>query len=141
MQWKLFVLPQVEAFEATWDNVLALVAEHYPEVAAKVLGCDPALRDPGLPGRIDPCATTSEVKESETHRLHMNVHRLRDAEATPDNARLFLWHTLGLNERFTGTGRTQRPDGSDGGAEYLVPNRPLTEFGEYRVIPLEVTPA
>lgn len=138
MQWKLFVLPQVEAFEATWDNVLALVAEHYPEVAAKVLACDPAVRDPLLPGKIDPRTTTSEVKEDETNTLHMNVLRFRDSEATPENARLFLWHTLGINERFTGSGRTQHPDGSDGGEEYLVPNRPLVEFGEYAVIPLEV---
>lgn len=141
MRWQLFVLPQAGMLAATWDNVLALVADHYPEVAAKVLACDPAVRDPVLPGKIDPRATTSEVKEKEEHALHMNVLRFRDSETTPENARLFLWHTLGINERFTGSGRTQHPDGSDGGDEYLVPNRPLAEFGEYAVIPLEVDAA
>ena len=139
MHWRLFVLPESGMVAATWDNLLALIAEHYPEVAPKLLRWDRALRDPRLVEAIDSSFTTSEVKDNEAHPLHMSLERYQKCPDTPENARLFLWHTLGINHRFTGSGRTMNPDGSEGFAEYLMPNRSLADFPGYRAIPLEVS--
>jgi hypothetical protein len=61
-------------------------------------------------------------------------------EDTPENARLFLWHSLGVNDQFQGTGYTQtQPD--NGVDEYLMPSRDLTEFPDAVVIELDVRAA
>jgi hypothetical protein len=48
---------------------------------------------------------------------HMSEQRYLSADDTVANARVFLWHSMGMNEHFQGDGRT-----TGGLSEYLAPN-------------------
>jgi hypothetical protein len=47
----------------------------------------------------------------------MSLERYLTADDTAEHARVFLWHSLGMNEDFNGTGRKR-----DGTHEYLAEN-------------------
>lgn len=111
MTWKLVVLPQQGCRLADWDGLFAMVEEHYPEVAPRLLRWREQLRDPALARSLHEERTCSAVRDDPSHEWHLTVERYLSAEDTPENARLFLWHSLGVNDQFTGTGWTRPPGG------------------------------
>lgn len=134
-QWKLVVFPQKACRLADWDGLFSMIREQYPEVADKMLHWNEDLRDSSVADKIDRRFVASEVKDREDHPLHMSVERYLTCEDTAENARLFLWHSLGVNDQFTGNGYTKGPDGVD---EYLLPNRYLAELPGAVVLELSV---
>lgn len=138
MRWRLIVMPQAVCARADWAGVFEMVGQHYPEVAAKVLRWREALQDPTLAASIDPHLVLGEVKDSAAHPDHMSLSRYRDCPDTALNARLFLWHSLGLNGQFVGDGWTR--DERTGGRveEFLTGNVSLAELPDHRVIDLHV---
>ena len=139
IRWKLVVLPQTACRLANWDGLFALVAEYYPEIAPKLLGWAETLKDGTLVASIDQRMVTADVKDNVRHPLHMSVEWYRDAEDTSANARLFLWHSLGVNDQFTGNGYTKGPDGTPEVEEYLVPNCRLADLPDVVLIDLDVS--
>ena len=97
------------------------------------------LKNDTMIGSIDTTVYGGTVKDNPHDALHMSVQSYLACEDTPENARLFLWHSLGVNEEFTGTGYTKEPDGSQGVEEYLLPNCTLAELPDYRLIELAVS--
>jgi hypothetical protein len=138
MRWKLVVIPQGACRLADWAGLFAMVTEYYPEVASKLLRWADVLRDPSLLECIENRMVGREVKDDVRHPLHMSAERYRDADDTPANGRLFLWHSLGVNNQFTGDGFTAGPDGTPRVEEYLVPNGRLADFPDVVLLDLEV---
>jgi hypothetical protein len=134
MEWKLAVIPQAACELATWDGLFNMIQTYYPiDVAAKLLRWKDDLADTALVTTIEAHLTTGNVKDDPLHKDHMSEEAYLACEDTAVNARLFLWHSLGVNDQFTGTGYT-----TGGVDEYLMPNLPLAEVREYKLIDLHV---
>jgi hypothetical protein len=131
--WELFLLvfEASEAFHvepATWDGVQALVSDAFRSVADRLEPHWPTLRSRSLEQivgtewrRFD----QSDVKENPAHPEHVSEATLLSRTiTTAADARLFLWHTVGINEHFTGDGFTAN-DGVRGFREYLARNVPI----------------
>jgi len=139
MRWRLAVLPQAVCERADWAGVLALIEAHYPEIAGKLLRWRDAVQDPDLAHTIDPNLVTGAVKDDADHQAHMSVARYTTCPDTAANARLFLWHSLGLNQLFVGDGWATDPLTGKRVEEYLTANIPLAAVAGHRVIELHVS--
>lgn len=139
IRWKLVVIPQEECLRADWDGLFAMLTTYYPDVMTKLLPWVDDLKDPALLTSIDSSLVTSAVKDNIAHPMHMSVEHYLANDDTPQNARLFLWHSLGANEQFIGTGYTRGPDSNENVEEFLMPNRNLSDIPHCQVIDLDVS--
>ncbi len=134
MGWKLAIVPQTGGELANWDGVFSMIRGHYPErIATKLLRWKSELADGALATKIEARLVTGEIKDNPSHPLHMSEETYLACEDTAVNARLFLWHSLGVSEQFTGTGYT-----TGGADEYLVPNQTFADMSSYTLIELHV---
>jgi len=138
MRWKLIVMPQAACTRADWRGVFAMIETQYPELAAKLRAWREAVQDRALASRIEPALVTAEVKDNPGHPAHMSIERYRDCEDTKVNARLFLWHSLGLNQHFKGDGWAVDPLTGARVQEYLTANVMLAGIPEHRLIDLRL---
>lgn len=139
MRWRLVVLPQATCTRADWAGVFAMVDTHYPEIASKLSRWRASVRDPALARNIDPAFVRGAVKDDPDHPDHLGVTRYATCEDTAINARLFLWHALGLNQHFAGDGWATDPLTGERVEEYLTANVPLATVEEHQFIDLRVS--
>jgi len=138
IKWKLVVLPKRSCVLADWAGVQEIIKNVYPEISDKIKPWYQAMKDQSLTDAIDPSLVTSLVKDYPSHPEHRTVARYLAGEDNALNARLFLWHSLGINDQYTGTGYTKPPNGERGAEEYLIENTLISQISEARVIDLEV---
>jgi hypothetical protein len=138
IKWKLVVLPKTSCVLADWNGVQEIIEKVYPEVSEKIKPWYQALKDQSLTDAIDPDLVKSIVKDYPSHPEHRTVESYLAGEDSALNARLFLWHSLGINDQYTGTGYTKPPNGERGAEEYLIENTLISQISEARVIDLEV---
>jgi hypothetical protein len=110
--FKLALFPEVAMRAATWDNLLDLASEAYPEWRAKMDQARPALKE--------------------------NVNPLPDVAA---EVRAFLQTVLNVNRLFAGDGYTRREGEPlrQVHPEYVVLNCPLVAMGAYCLIDFPVS--
>lgn len=115
-RFKLALIPSATLVLATWDNLLALAGEVYPEWAGRIARAAPEL-----------C------------RLSYDEALVAGGEATA--VRAFLCDELNVNALFAGDGYTRHPDAPDVPrcAEYIARNQPLADFGTRCLIEFPVT--
>ena len=141
MLWVLAIFPEVRCAPATWEGLFGMVETHFPTGVgerlrrwADALAEGSTLLDAGQKARYG----SPKVKEDPTHPDHMTPDRYLVGADTPENAWLFLWHSVGLNDLYTGTGFSRGDDGKRGHMEYLAPNVRVAELGEAELIELDV---
>jgi len=110
-KFKLIVLPETSVRLATWDNLLNIVQEAYPEWQDKI----------------------------EIARLVLknnNYEQVLSKGGVATEVRAFLENTINVNHLFAGDGYTRREDNEKTGiyAEYVAINRPLSDFGAYALV-------
>lgn len=140
----LVVLPEVLAGArlATWDAVVDVAAEVYPEVAGALLAQREALKS----------RTVEELETLAGRRFAdsaggMTAERFANGPQGLVNTRAFLYHTVQLRDLFSGDGFTYRTR-EDRDAErnpvlreYVVRNRPLGELPGHVLVDLDVAPS
>lgn len=139
MRWRLIVLPQTLCARADWAGVFEMIEAHYTEIAGKLARWREAVQDPALARSIDPALVTGAVKDHGNHPDHMSVARYLTCQDTALNARLFLWHALGLNQLFVGDGWATDPLTGGRVEEYLTGNVPLASVADHYLIDLHVS--
>lgn len=117
-------LPWLE--EKLAAGLLSSIRQFYPEIAERVGRWWPILRAQGVSAGVGIELRVSKIKDDPLHALHMSLEKYQNADDTLENARLFLLHSLGVNDLYDGTGTTGYANIRSG--EYLVPNRSLVEF-------------
>lgn len=140
MQFKLIVMPQAECRRADWDGVFDMVEARYPEIASKLHRWRERLRDPSLVGEIGAELVSDAVKANIHHPDHMSPKRYLVCDDTAQNARLFLWHSLGMNGQYVGDGYTAAPSHDLRLDEYLTANVPLKTILGVAITDLSVEP-
>ncbi|KNY24290.1 hypothetical protein [Methylobacterium sp. ARG-1] len=78
------------------------------------------------------------MQDDAEHLAHLSAARYLAGPDTALNARLFLWHALGLNQYFVGDGWSTDPLTMERVEEYLTGNVPLATVAEHRLIDLHV---
>ncbi len=143
LKFDLVVFPENTCKLGTWDNLLDLVEETYPEIATKIAPHRAALvaMTPKSLVEIERRQGYAflEVDElgSDDPRF-MTLTCYMDAPDTADAARAFLYHVVYCKEFFGGEGHTLDGQGNTGVPEYIMPNRPLEELGAHVVIPVDI---
>lgn len=114
-RFKLVLIPSATLVLATWDNLLALAGEVYPEWAERIACAAPELS-----------------------RLSYDEALAAGGEVAA--VRAFLRDELNVNALFAGDGYTRHPDDPDVPrcAEYIARNRPLADFGSRCLIEFPV---
>ena len=131
------------AVKATWDGVFDMIATAFgSEVFARLQPHIPLLKSAPI-HEIDPenklCAIAElPVAEKLRHPDFMSVERFMSpsTEGTLYNARAFLYHSIGCNVLFTGTGYSR-----EGEPEWITLNRPVADIPGVVLLDLEVTEA
>lgn len=140
-RFKLIVFPEGgPAKLATWDNVIDVVADVYPDVARKLARHRETLKvTPFVAIATQAGFDFSAVdKAGPTDPRYMTHDRYRTAPGTLANARAFLYFTIHLRELFSGDGYTYTADGRRGLQEFIVPNLPIDRLGEHLLLDLTV---
>ena len=140
-QFKLVVFAEGgEAKLATWENVAEIVGSVYPLVASSLCRSLDFFKSTSFQ-EIEKTAGFNFAKVDKlgaTDNRFMTYERFiasgRDAIA----ARQFLYFTIHLRELFSGDGYTYDAQGNRGLMEYIVPNKPLAELGNYELIDMPV---
>lgn len=144
MAWFLVVFRDEGYHPATWDGLLEVVGERFgPDVRAKLHGRRDELAatpDP-IPAEARKRLGDPRIKEDPSHSDHMTPEKYLLTGGSLEDAAVFLWHSLGLNDRFSGDGRCRKEDGEAGDEEFLAPNRLIADIPGRVVIPLQVTPS
>lgn len=143
LKFDLVIFPESKCKLGTWDNLLDLVEETYPEIGAKIARHRAALV----------AMTPASLVEIELRQGHaflevdelgsgdprfMTLERYVDAPDTADAARAFLYHVVYCKEFYGGQGHTLDCQGTVGVPEYIMPNQPLDELGAHVVIPVDI---
>lgn len=141
VQFKLVIFPQANnARLATWDNVLGMASDVYPEVAEMLASCAAELKrlsfqeiesmagfsfaDVDMAGHDDP--------------RYMTLDRYLKSKGGVVSTRAFLYFTLYLREQFVGDGYTEDEYGVRGIREYIIPNQTLHELRPHVLLDLPV---
>lgn len=125
---------------ATWDNVINMVQEVYPEESAAFERYRDEFKTTpfGLIEASTGFAFLDVEKVGKSDPRFMTYDHFRAAPKTLGNVRAFLYFSVHLREFFTGDGYTKDAQGNRGVAEYIVPNRPLKTFSDYGITDIEV---
>lgn len=124
------------ALPATWANVLASVAKHYPEAWPKIAPHAAALSTTPL----------DAIERAAGFRLDrapakMDLASFLRSDGTLVDARRFLHDVLSLNRLYAGDGFTRRVVGERveiGVAEHILPAGRIADLGPHVVLPLDV---
>lgn len=137
-RYKLVVFSEREAILATWDNVLTLVAQIYPDLAPPCAAHGPVLRRLAF-AEIEALAgyRFRDVDQPEAPRF-MDHARLLASEQGVWELRAFLYHSLHLREQFSGDGYTYDADGRCCVREYLLRNQRLADLAGHALVDLDV---
>jgi hypothetical protein len=147
-QFKLVVFPEgKDAVTATWMNVVRVVGVAYPEIKQRLWRHGQVLMTYGYEnwaafekktGKTS--ENLNEVKSNgSSHPEFMTFERYKAVADTPENARLFLYFTVGLNNLFYGDGYTRDENGRKGIKEYLMANKPIVDIDGSKLVDIEVT--
>lgn len=140
-QFKLVVFGDGGAAKlATWDNLIDMVKIQYPEEC----DCFESYRYN---------LKTVPFKEIESHSgflfldvekvgesdsRYMTYDRFRNSKKSLVDVRTFLYFTVHLREQYSGDGYTYDEKGNRGVMEYIIPNKPLSQLGEYGITDVDV---
>ncbi len=114
-QFKLILLPAIAAKLATWDNLLNLAAEVYPDWQSKIERARPTLKT-------------------------KTYHQIMAQNTNATKVRHFLEESINLNPLYAGDGytRRERDISKPVYAEYVTMNKPLTDFSGFALIDIPV---
>ncbi|ELR15337.1 uncharacterized protein ACA1_086530 [Acanthamoeba castellanii str. Neff] len=136
---RLCLFPEVQARQATWDGVLELVRDAFPEAWPHVephAHLLPKYTLEEVQARFTEFDIHASFREGRDHHHFMTLERYLKSSGSLGHTRAFLYHEVGLSQLFHGDGFTRTEDGQVGLREYLVPNRPLTSFAKHRSVEL-----
>merc|ERR1712232_1237701 len=125
---------------ATWDNMLNMVQQAYPELGPKIEVHRDALKNYtyeeicSLPGGFDIAEAQASCPTGPN--CYDSPERLAVSEGSLVQVRAFLLHTLNLNSLYSGDGWTYQEDGTRTNPEYGALNRNLTLISNRLVIDL-----
>jgi nicotinamidase-related amidase len=125
---------------ATWGNVVDAVSVVYPDIAPKLRKRLSELQSTTFDAieRVAGFDFSAVDAVGPTDLRYMTTERFRAAAGTLVDARAFLYFTVHLRELYTGNGYTQTANGQRGMMEYIVPNLPLDQLGEYEIVDLDI---
>ena len=141
LRYKLIVWPgdSGPTRQATWDNLLDMMSEQYPQVADKIQACREDLKAEKTFSKWEQQAgfEFGDVKRGDPR--YIGYEELQGREGKPWEVRAFLYNACNVNSLYSGDGFTKRPDGSQGVPEYIVPNLKVSQLPSARVINVNVS--
>jgi hypothetical protein len=141
LTFEIVVFPaQDRVTAATWDNLMVLLRDQYPEVDDIVEAHLSELKANSGPHGYK---TIMANAPSSATSIPMTTQRLRAGQGKLWEVRKFLHDQLNLNEFYMGDGFTYQCVGETGHLkrgvrEYFAVNKPLRAFDSARVTPLSV---
>ncbi|HDZ17473.1 hypothetical protein LCGC14_1968110 [marine sediment metagenome] len=140
-QFKLVIFNEGEIAKlATWDNVVLIVSQIYPQAKTKIYHQLEELK----------ITTFSEIERVANRKFNiidkngpkdknfMTYERFINSEGTLIDVRAFLFHTVHLRELFSGDGFIYEANGERGLNEYIAPNCKLEELKGYILIDMTI---
>ncbi|MFC1598633.1 hypothetical protein ACFL2U_01300 [Patescibacteria group bacterium] len=139
-QFKLVVFPEGGAAKlATWDNVVAMVEQVYPDLKfpAQVVRDLKDLTFQEIEKQAGFTFLEAE-KAGKKDPRYMTYQRFVQSAQTLADFRAFLYFTIHLRELYGGDGWTYDAQGNKCVKEYIIPNLPIADLGENELIDLDV---
>lgn len=126
---------------ATWDNLIDMVKMQYPEESDTFEIHRETLKITSFNDiqKIAGFSFLDVEKAGNSDRRYMTYDRFRESDKSIASLRAFLYFTVHLRELYSGDGYTYDSQGNRGVMEYIVPNKPLSQLGQYGIVDVEVT--
>lgn len=146
-KFKLVVFPEgKDSVPATWMNVFRVVSEAYPLCKRSMYAHGAVIQTynnvnfSALEKKIGKTAEyLNEIKSrGSSDPEFMSAYRYMCSPDTAENARLFLYFTVGLNNLFAGDGFTRDKDNKKGLKEYLLANKKISDMDGAVLIDIDV---
>jgi hypothetical protein len=121
---------QGDITSATWDNLIAMLEDQYPEIYNIIQRRLPELKTNSGPEGYDRIMANAPPEATSTA---MTAERLRSGKGELWEVRKFLHDQLNLNELYMGDGFTYKCNGGTGRLkigvrEYFAINKPIRSF-------------
>jgi nicotinamidase/pyrazinamidase len=138
-QFKLVVFPEGGSAKlATWDNMLDMVKEAYPDIEVEKYRKDLKEVSFEIIEQTFGWTFLSVEKLGKSDSRFMTYERFQQSSKSLVDFRAFLYFTVHLRELYSGDGWTYTADSKRGVKEYIILNKPLSELGEYRMIDIKI---
>lgn len=125
-RWYLVVCQGDEVRPANWGTVLERAAEVHPAAANRVLRHRAALEAQAILELLgDEGRRRAYESRGREHPDHMTTEAFLSGPDTAQRLRVWLWHSLGVNDVFRGDGWTSNDGSSALCREYFAENRLL----------------
>lgn len=142
-QFRLIAFPQEEAnaLPGTWENIVPLMKQVYPNLAHRVTA---ALIAECMSTPFAEFERTAGFSFSEVRRAgigdprYMTSERFLDSAPTALNLRRFLYHSLHLRELYRGDGYTWQDTGIRGVREFFMKNMRIEDIKGVTQTQLEI---
>jgi len=152
LEFRMALFPREAAVPATWEGVMQVVEQAFPQIASKITVHLPAF----LSRSFEDIETEAKqgflngesfysiyIKNGmgESDARYITAESLAEQKhdtCTIGEARSFLYNVIGLNDLFDGNGYTKQENGERGVKEYLTMNRLVTEFEAFAWVPLKM---
>lgn len=141
-KFKLFLFPEMEVVQATWDGVFRLIREIYPEAWPHVEPHTKALSQLSwteLQSNFSDFDIAEAYERGTEYHVFMTLERYLQSNRSLGYTRAFLFHEIGLSSLFHGDGFTRTEDGRIGVKEFMVANQLLTSLKESAVVDLHIS--
>ncbi|MBZ0186933.1 MAG: hypothetical protein K8F91_11860 [Candidatus Obscuribacterales bacterium] len=140
-QLVLFNKPVDSLKLATWKNTIEAVCQAYPELASILADKWQVLKAADYEELERLAGYSFSVVDSigPADPRFMTIRRLFDSERSLVDIRSFLYHTVRLNELYTGTGRTLTCGGLTGVSEYITANHSISRLEDFDAVDLEIS--
>lgn len=123
---------------ATWDNVLSLALEAYPEIANKLKNNFNDLKKYNYDELVKLAGYDFEdIKDPKDNR-YMNLENYLKSNGELAQTRGFLYHTLNLNKKFTGDGTIPQENDKPPIQELIGLNRRISDIVNYNLLDLKI---
>lgn len=125
-RWYLVVCQDDEARPANWSNVLERAAGLHPAAAERIVRHRAILEAQPI-GELLGAEGRKRAYESRgrNHPDRMTTEAFLSGPDTAERLRVWLWHSLGVNDVFRGDGWTSNDGATALCREYFAENRPL----------------
>ncbi|MDR0931185.1 MAG: inositol monophosphatase [Clostridiales bacterium] len=128
-KFKIVLLNDENPLPATWDNLLKVVKNHYPQVYDKFAKwADLLTKTPYDEIENQAGYTFAEVNQKgEADSRFMSVDKYQTAPDTLANARAFMYFSMQLRELYSGDGYAYDEKGNRQVREYFLDNRAIKD--------------
>ena len=126
--YKIVVFPATSSSDATWDGLIKVTGEVYPDLVSDLRNHAPVFRSSAYTLFESTAGYKFHDVDDPTNPKFMSYDAYMASSRSPWELRAFMYHVLHIKELFRGDGYTYDEKGKRGVREYLIANKNISDI-------------